>query len=91
MRGGTADQTIHNGRGRSSIGRAPALQAGCCGFKSRRLHQFDYLRGHRSKRASRPDIKRERKKTKHELLQWAQFDVLFDKLGWWNEIVEDLE
>ena len=27
-------------RGRSSIGRAPALQAGSCGFKSRRLHHL---------------------------------------------------
>ena len=30
-------------RGRSSIGRAPALQAGSCGFKSRRLHHYGYV------------------------------------------------
>jgi hypothetical protein len=24
-------------------------------------------------------------------LHWARRQKLFDKLGWWNEIVEDLE
>ena len=60
-----------NGWGRSSIGRAPALQAGSYGFKSLRLHQhtLDLSGGwSRSVHFRGQSQKREREANEHGLL-----------------------